>query len=241
MHFSHFLLGLVASASAIDVYFHNTDDCSGAASICTGINPNICCTGGDSLTVAYRGIPTNWHITAQGFSGGGCGSPKYQTGDLNGQNWYCLSDNSRFRYTGSFYSFISRRRAEDNNCTESVKPDTLVLADGVTKYDVVGLDDIKVAELVSTMLYIACICRLQPPSYRSYESLARLLANWFSSFTSLLLLVPELAPKGCLRSSRCGAGKSEARETAVGLAALDCEGLEPSCNLRLLLFCCVKR
>jgi hypothetical protein len=58
MHFTHFLLGFVASASAIDVYFHNSGDCSGAASVCTGINPNICCTS-NSPTVAYRGVPTN--------------------------------------------------------------------------------------------------------------------------------------------------------------------------------------
>ena len=148
MHFTQILLGFFASASAIDIYFHNSGDCSGSASVCTGVNPNICCTG-DSPTVAYRGVPTNWHLNAQGFSGGGCGDPKW-LGDLNGVDWYCMSVNSRDHYTGSYYWFVSRRRAEETNCTESVKPDTLVLADGTTKYDIVGLDDAKVQELVST-------------------------------------------------------------------------------------------
>ncbi|KAK4171325.1 hypothetical protein QBC36DRAFT_199582 [Triangularia setosa] len=62
-----------------------------------------------------------------------------------------MSVNSRDNYTGSRYAFASRRRAEDtcSSCTESVKPDTLVLADGITKYDIVGLDDVKVEELVN--------------------------------------------------------------------------------------------
>jgi hypothetical protein len=154
MHFSHVLLGLIASASAIDVYFHNSGDCSGAATVCTGINPNVCCTG-NSPTVAYRGVPTNWHLNAQGFSGGGCGSVKWSA-DINGVNWYCMTVNSRPNYTGSYYWFASRRRAEDSTCSESVKPDTLVLADGTTKYDIVGLDDAKVEELVSATYHLIC-------------------------------------------------------------------------------------
>ena len=40
----------------------------------------------------------------------------------------------------------------EGNCTETVKPDTLVLADGVTEYDISGLEDDKVASLVSVPL-----------------------------------------------------------------------------------------
>ncbi|KAL2138912.1 hypothetical protein VTI28DRAFT_6044 [Corynascus sepedonium] len=147
MYFSHYILGLVASASAIDVYFHNSGDCSGAAAVCTNLNPNDCCTG-NSPTLAYRGVPTNWHINAEGYSGGGCGSPKWLA-DLNGSNWVCMTVNSRENYTGARYWFVSRRRAEENTCKESVKPDTLVLADGITKYDIVGLDEAKVDELLA--------------------------------------------------------------------------------------------
>ncbi|AEO66350.1 uncharacterized protein THITE_33101 [Thermothielavioides terrestris NRRL 8126] len=126
MHFSHILLGLVTSASAIDVYFWNGGDCSGSATVCTGINPNVCCAGTDN-TISFRGIPTNWHITGRGYNNGGCNNLAYQL-DNNGQSWICL---------------------ESGNCTETVKPDTLVLADGVTKYDIVGLDDAKLEELLA--------------------------------------------------------------------------------------------
>ena len=155
MHFAHALLGLAASASAIDVYFHNAGDCSGAAAVCSNINPNFCCTG-DSQTVAYRGIPTNWHLNIEGYSGGGCRFTKFQS-DVNGANWLCLPVNSRDHYTGTFYWFASRRRAEQANCTGSVKPDTLVLADGVTKYDIVGLEDAKVEKLVSVVFMLSML------------------------------------------------------------------------------------
>lgn len=152
MQITAVLLGLVASVSAIDAYFHNSNDCSGAAAVCTNINPNFCCTG-NSPTVAYRGVPTNWNINAQGFSNGGCGSPKWLA-ELRGQNWVCMSVNSRPNYTGTFYWFAGRKRAENSACEGEVKPDTLVLADGTTKYDIVGLDDAKVDELVSTLFHI---------------------------------------------------------------------------------------
>ena len=153
MHFTPFLLGLVASVSAIDIYFHNSGDCSGAAAVCSNANPNFCCTG-NSPTVAYRGVPTNWNIDALGFSNGGCGSPKW-TARLRGDNWVCMTVNSRPNYTGSYYYFASRKRAEDTTCEGSVAPDTLVLADGVTQYDIVGLDEAKVEELVSTVLHVS--------------------------------------------------------------------------------------
>lgn len=65
-----------------------------------------------------------------------------------------MSVNSRPNYTGTFYWFAGRKRAENTACEGEVKPDTLVLADGTTKYDIVGLDDAKVDELVSTLFHI---------------------------------------------------------------------------------------
>lgn len=165
MQITAVLLGLVASVSAIDAYFHSSNDCSGAAAICTNLNPNICCTG-DSPTVAYRGVPTNWNINAQGYSNGGCGSPKWLA-ELRGQNWVCMSVNSRPNYTGTLYWFAGRKRAENSACEGEAKPDTLVLADGTTKYDIVGLDDAKVNELVSDLFHISLI---PWSSRRNYES-----------------------------------------------------------------------
>lgn len=74
-----------------------------------------------------------------------------------------MSVNSRPDYTGTFYWFAGRKRAEDSTCQGEVKPGTLVLADGTTKYDVVGLDDAEVDELVS--IPIPCLLRLAGPSH----------------------------------------------------------------------------
>lgn len=66
---------------------------------------------------------------------------------------------SRGDYTGAKYFFVGRKReegeieGEDKNCT-SVRPDTLVLADGITKYNIVDLDDAKIEELVSTFFFL---------------------------------------------------------------------------------------
>ncbi|KAK4042046.1 hypothetical protein C8A01DRAFT_14300 [Parachaetomium inaequale] len=150
MRASHVLLGLVASAAAIDVEFHSGSDCGGGATICTGLEPNACCTG-NSPSVAYRYVPREWTLNAEGYSGGGCYTIVWRT-EFRGQDYACMGIASREYYSGSYYWFVNRRRAEEasnRNCTQSVKPDTLLLADGVTKYDIVGLDDAKVEELVA--------------------------------------------------------------------------------------------
>ncbi|KAG6362400.1 hypothetical protein INS49_010630 [Diaporthe citri] len=139
MHFTPILLGLVASASAIDIGFHVGWDCSGAASVCTAINPNICCVASLASSARVSWVPVEWNINAQGFGGGGC-------------SW------NKDDYTGVYYWFVGRKRGEleeDRNCTGSVKPDTLVLADGTTKYNIVGLDDAKVEELSHSLAYSA--------------------------------------------------------------------------------------
>lgn len=76
-----------------------------------------------------------------------------------------MGPNSRDDYTGAYYWFVGRKRGEleeSTNCTGSVKPDTLVLADGTTKYNIIDLDDAKVERLVST-LYYNCLYLLGKP------------------------------------------------------------------------------
>lgn len=80
---------------------------------------------------------------------------------MRGSSYVCMTVNSRPNYTGSFYYFASRKRAADSTCEGSVAPDTLVLADGVTKYDIAGFDEAKVEELVSSVfrifIFISCL------------------------------------------------------------------------------------
>jgi len=71
---------------------------------------------------------------------------------------------------------------EDRNCTGSVKPDTLMLADGTKKYNIVDLDYAKVKELALLHFILASICWLEP------------LTDWSFHF-SLLLLSLEVGPE----------------------------------------------
>lgn len=65
MHFSSLLLGLAATASAIDIRGHALDSCNGSYRACTNINPRVCCIFSESASsgrvsvdvVAVRGIP----------------------------------------------------------------------------------------------------------------------------------------------------------------------------------------
>lgn len=127
---------------------------------------------------------------------------------MAGMTSYCMGVTSRGDYTGAKYFFVGRKRGEggageeeDGNCT-SVRPDTLVLADGVTKYNIVDLDDAKVEELVSTLFVfvLAPVCWMEP------------LTNW-SPRSRLLLLILVLDPKGCLRSFRRSASRVGAKDS----------------------------
>ncbi|EJT69632.1 hypothetical protein GGTG_12516 [Gaeumannomyces tritici R3-111a-1] len=151
MQFRNALLGgvLASSASAIDIRFHNGGSCAGAAQNYANVNPNICCLG-DSASVAIAAIPTNWAINVQGYSGGGCGSPKW-SGEARNTNFYCMSANSRPNYSGAFYYFPGRKRGDevaDSQCKGQLgKPDGILLADGVTEYNVTSLPEAEVESL----------------------------------------------------------------------------------------------
>lgn len=121
---------------------------------CTAINPDVCCGGGgiSESSVLISWVPREWTIDAMGFGGGGCTFNKWLA-QLRGRTDFCMGPNGRENYTGARYWFVGGRKRdeieENSNCTETVKPDTLILADGTTMYNIVGLDDAKVDELVS--------------------------------------------------------------------------------------------
>lgn len=59
-------------------------------------------------------------------------------------------------YVTDYGASSGRKRGEleeDRNCTGSVKPDTLMLPDGTTKYNIVDLDDAKVEEFRALRKY----------------------------------------------------------------------------------------
>lgn len=103
-------------------------------------------------------IPPAWRIRARSMTGGGC-SYLATEGDNNGTQDICLAYTSRGLRTGARYWFLNLKRAEDETCPAaqpeggkceaSVKPNVLGLADG-TEYNIEGLSDEKVAEMVSS-------------------------------------------------------------------------------------------
>ncbi|TLD28205.1 hypothetical protein PspLS_03756 [Pyricularia sp. CBS 133598] len=160
MHFSSLLLGLAATASAIDIRGHSQDGCRGGYRSCTNSNPRVCCSFNSSATsgrssVAVVAIPTNWRITARAWTGGSC---RYiaNHGESGGSRSICLRYTSRGDRTGAFYWFNSLKRAVDESCPAEqpgvgkcdavVEPDVIGLADG-TEYNIAGLSADKVEEI----------------------------------------------------------------------------------------------
>ncbi|KAI1854676.1 hypothetical protein JX265_002316 [Neoarthrinium moseri] len=140
MLYPQILLGLAATASAIDAYFHLGGDCDGPATLCKDLNPGVCCTSSGSNTVGYRGIPTDWRLSMTAYFGGGCSIVAYTNPAVN-TNYVCIRPFSGDPpFTGTRYFFDSKKRAEDEPCTSTQKPDELILADG-TRYNIAGLED----------------------------------------------------------------------------------------------------
>ncbi|WYZ42274.1 hypothetical protein EsH8_V_001169 [Colletotrichum jinshuiense] len=165
MYFSSLLLTLAATASAIDIRAHVGDGCVGSYTACVNINPNVCCSFSSSVSsgrssIAVVAIPSNWRIRTESYTGGGCAATGGRR-DSAGSTTVCLPYITRGDRTGGSYYFLSRKRANDESCPAEqpgagkceavVKPDTLGLADG-TEYNIAGLTDEKVQELMLTCM-----------------------------------------------------------------------------------------
>ncbi|EGS22842.1 uncharacterized protein CTHT_0013180 [Thermochaetoides thermophila DSM 1495] len=152
------LTTIIPLATAIDVRFYKTGThCVGSHLIYSNLPAGTCCSTGNNqhASVGYANVRSNQHISATGFTGGGCVGPTWLA-ELRGDTSVCMTPAGRRGYTGSRYELLKRVKGRavgdlgsEGNCTETVKPDTLVLADGVTEYDISGLEDDKVASLVA--------------------------------------------------------------------------------------------
>ena len=139
MHCYQIILGLVATVSAIDGYFHLGDNCDGPWVRCTNMNPGFCCGGGGTIgnSVGYRGIPTDWVIRGRGYNGNGCGV-EIRSGVARNTNFLCLPGGNG-DYTGTRYEFTSKKRSEATEVGVH-KADLLGLGDGTT-FNIADLDD----------------------------------------------------------------------------------------------------
>lgn len=150
------LVGLVATASAVDVYLHVGGDCSGNAIVCVGINPNNCCGGSGAdifPSVGFRGIPFDWTLQTRGHNGGNCNGLR-EVQRAAGTNFMCLRNGW---FSGGGYGFTNKKRenavddacAAAESCTGSQKPDLLLLEDG-GKYNIADMDAESFTTMVST-------------------------------------------------------------------------------------------
>ncbi|KAK0648359.1 hypothetical protein B0T16DRAFT_388605 [Cercophora newfieldiana] len=145
MQLPQLLLGLAATASAIDLYMHVNGCYTNPALVCVNANPDRCCAGSvvDFFeTVSARAIPPEWAIQVRGHSGGECRGTR-EVSPARGVRDKCLSNGD---FSGVGYGFNARKRspapqeqcAAEGGCTSSQKPDFLLLEDG-SKYSVVDL------------------------------------------------------------------------------------------------------
>lgn len=154
------LLGLVATVSAIDGYFHSATLCDDRYSLlCSNMNPGVCCSRGHSPfpgndyygSVGFYGIPSGWNIIGSGYTGStpgvGC-QQLFSSAGNGGDSWICIGSGNENGYMGLSYVFqgSKQRRGGDAGAEPCQKPDKL-LVDGV-KYNIAGLEDSVVDELV---------------------------------------------------------------------------------------------
>ena len=152
---AYLLLGLAATAAAIDIRFHYGDDqgkCEAAYTACVGSSARNCCVYGGTYasTASVVAVPSAWTITANGYRGRGCEVQQFQ-GIGRGKD-VCLGHVGP-SYSGAFYYFGGKKRDEDQKCEGEQRVNQLGLEDG-TIYDIVGLSDNEIDEMVCFTLLI---------------------------------------------------------------------------------------
>jgi hypothetical protein len=154
MHYS-IIFALATVASAIDIEWFGQENCrNGYGLRCQAANPNYCCNSQRNdgwAAVQFANIPSDWDIVSDAYAADRC------VGLVNefrseGRKFVCHGGNRHYKSAG--YHFFSKKRgtymvtrdtpAPEEEC---LKPNQLFLGDG-TSYDIVGLTDAKVDELV---------------------------------------------------------------------------------------------
>ena len=144
-------LSLLANAAAIDIWLRWED---GGNVLCSGIDPNRCCSvsGRDDSpfwSIDFQAIPTAWKIVVSGHHGPQCGAI-WDSQFSNGRT-RVEAFNGPFGGGGYHFGETSRKRSGGLE-TENVRPDLVGLADG-TQYNVTGWDDASFAQMVRFFCY----------------------------------------------------------------------------------------
>lgn len=138
------ILGLAATAAAIDARLYYNRGCSGSGVQCGGLNPDTCCPAGgnDFGSVEFRFIPLDWTIEGRGHSGGNCNNLQ-ERGYPTRVDSICLSLGP---FSGAGYGFRNKKRGEAEYA-DCVKRDSIFTEDGIN-YNIADLDEDTVAKLV---------------------------------------------------------------------------------------------
>lgn len=158
MYLLQTLIALATTASAIDITFYSGGGCSGISINCPAINPDVCCSI-ESFpvalnSIAYRFVPTNWHIESRGYDQPRCANQRLR-GSIQGTDYACYTQGG-WSWKGAGYGFINKKRdsgaqnddtVDSQSCKSSQQPTVLTLLDGV-KYDIAELAKESLDELV---------------------------------------------------------------------------------------------
>jgi hypothetical protein len=108
MHFPGILLGLIATASAINITLYYGEGCSGGGVVCADSRPNTCCSGNGAFTfssIGFTGISaSSWErIRCQGMRSVGCrGFPS--TTQISSGDSVCLNGGG---YNSASYELVN--------------------------------------------------------------------------------------------------------------------------------------
>lgn len=146
------ILGLAATATAVDSVFNLQQSCVGPTLVCTDLPENICCSVNDPQapnfsSVFYSKIPAGRRIQTTVWDGPHCEVvSKFPAGLPSSTDSICVPYGEDAKSTR--YNFVNSKRDEES-VFGSREPDTLILADG-TKYNIAELAKKDLRTLVSS-------------------------------------------------------------------------------------------
>lgn len=156
MKFFYVLIGLMTTATAVDIRFTNSLSCNGWYAACSNINPGICCSiAASTLKINVAAVPSNWIVRAFGFLLSNCES---SLGQWDNRGDLCVGHERRL--SSARYQILPAKLARGSGTGEITtrttgeecqRVDTFTLEDG-TKYPINHLNDGEVQYLVQIHL-----------------------------------------------------------------------------------------
>lgn len=153
MLFNTAVLALVGAASAVDLVFWDTGDCTGRGMACQNWNPDVCCDNVAGVSsISIQAVPLDWNLVTYGYSDRCNNQINLFATFQTDRGCMAMPADSNQKMTSAKYSFgpkslgskaRRRRRAdsgEKGECREVHRPDLMFFSDGV-KYNLTALDE----------------------------------------------------------------------------------------------------